>query len=46
MLLLVGVLDFDYATAAAVLGVPRGTLAWRLSTARARFREALEAADG
>jgi RNA polymerase sigma-70 factor (ECF subfamily) len=42
VLLLVGVLDLDYATAAAILGVPRGTLAWRLSVARARFREALE----
>jgi RNA polymerase sigma-70 factor (ECF subfamily) len=42
VLLLVGVLDLDYASAAAILGVPRGTLAWRLSTARARFREALE----
>src|SRR3954468_322223 len=38
VLLLVGVLDLDYASAAAILGVPRGTLAWRLSTARARFR--------
>jgi RNA polymerase sigma-70 factor (ECF subfamily) len=46
VLLLVGVLDFDYETAAAVLGVPRGTLAWRLSTARARFRDALGASDG
>ena len=46
VLLLVGVLDFDYETAAAVLGVPRGTLAWRLSSARARFRAALEANDG
>ena len=31
VLLLVGVLDLDYEAAAAVLGVPRGTLAWRLS---------------
>lgn len=45
VLLLVGVLDLDYATAATVLGVPRGTLAWRLSTARARFRAALEGSD-
>lgn len=45
VLLLVGVLDLDYAAAAAVLGVPRGTLAWRLSTARARFRDALEVGD-
>ena len=43
VLLLVGVLDFDYEAAAAVLGVPRGTLAWRLSAARERFRDALEA---
>jgi RNA polymerase sigma-70 factor (ECF subfamily) len=42
VLLLVGVLDLDYASAAAILGVPRGTLAWRLSIARARFREAIE----
>jgi RNA polymerase sigma-70 factor (ECF subfamily) len=45
VLLLVGVLDLDYASAAAVLGVPRGTLAGRLAEARARFRSALGAAD-
>jgi RNA polymerase sigma-70 factor (ECF subfamily) len=43
VLLLVGVLELDYETAAAILRVPRGTLAWRLSVARGRFRAALEA---
>ena len=43
VLVLVGVVGLDYETAAAILGVPRGTLAWRLSTARGRFREALDA---
>lgn len=46
VLMLVGVLDFDYETAAAVLGVPRGTLAWQLNRARARFRAALGTSDG
>jgi RNA polymerase sigma-70 factor, ECF subfamily len=41
VLLLVGVVGLDYETAAAILRVPRGTLAWRLSGARARFREVL-----
>jgi RNA polymerase sigma-70 factor, ECF subfamily len=43
VLVLVGVVGLDYETAAAILRIPRGTLAWRLSTARARFREALDA---
>jgi len=42
VLVLVGVIGFDYETAAAILRIPRGTLAWRLSAARARFREALD----
>jgi RNA polymerase sigma-70 factor, ECF subfamily len=42
VLLLVGVLGFPYEDAAAVMGVPRGTLAWRLHEARTRFRTALE----
>lgn len=41
VLLLVGVVGLDYQAAAAILAVPRGTLAWRLSEARRRFREAL-----
>jgi len=32
---------FDYETAAAALGLPRGTVASRLNAARARFRQAL-----
>jgi RNA polymerase sigma-70 factor (ECF subfamily) len=43
VLLLIDDLGFDYAAAAAVLRVPRGTLAWRLSRARRRFQEALDA---
>lgn len=41
VLLLADDLGFDYETAAAILRVPRGTLAWRLSRARRRFHEAL-----
>ena len=43
VLLLTDDLGFDYASAAAILRVPRGTLAWRLSRARRRFQEALDA---
>jgi RNA polymerase sigma-70 factor, ECF subfamily len=43
VLLLVDLLGHDYETAADVLGVPRGTVASRLSKARTRFREALDA---
>jgi RNA polymerase sigma-70 factor, ECF subfamily len=39
---LVGVAGLEHADAARVLGIPRGTFSWRLSTARARFRDALE----
>lgn len=39
--LAVDVLGLDYGTAAAISGVPRGTLAYRLSMARQRLREAL-----
>jgi len=38
---LVGVAGLDHQEAARVLGVPRGTLSWRLSAARGRFRDAL-----
>jgi RNA polymerase sigma-70 factor (ECF subfamily) len=41
VLLLVGVIGLDQATAAQVLGLARGTVAWRLSGARARLRDAL-----
>ncbi len=43
VLLLVDLLGFDYAEAAAVLRVPRGTVASRLNAARRRLRERLEA---
>jgi RNA polymerase sigma-70 factor (ECF subfamily) len=39
--LLVDLLGFDYETAAAIVGVPRGTLASRLSAARRRLRDAM-----
>jgi RNA polymerase sigma-70 factor (ECF subfamily) len=42
VVLLVDLLGFDYETAARVTGVPRGTLAWRLSVARERFRAAID----
>jgi RNA polymerase sigma-70 factor (ECF subfamily) len=38
---LVGVLGLEQSDAAAILGIPRGTLAWRLSVTRKRFRELL-----
>lgn len=41
LLLLVDVLGLEYKAAADIVGVPRGTLAWRLSVARGRLREAL-----
>jgi RNA polymerase sigma-70 factor, ECF subfamily len=43
VLVLVAVIGLDYATAARVLEVPEGTLGWRVSVARKRFREALGA---
>jgi RNA polymerase sigma-70 factor, ECF subfamily len=43
VLLLVDLLGYDYDTAAAVLRVPRGTVASRLSKARAAFRRSLDA---
>jgi RNA polymerase sigma-70 factor (ECF subfamily) len=45
VLLVVDLLGFDYESAGAVLRVPRGTVASRLSAARARFRRELEGAD-
>lgn len=45
VLLLVDLLGFDYEGAASVLRVPRGTVASRLSSARRRFRQSLEAGD-
>ena len=41
VVLLVDLIGFDYETAATVLGVPRGTVAWRLSVARSRLRAVL-----
>ena len=41
VVLLVDLIGFDYETAAAALGVPRGTVASRLNHARARLRELL-----
>jgi RNA polymerase sigma-70 factor (ECF subfamily) len=42
VLLLVDLLGYDYDTVAAVLNVPRGTVASRLNKARSRFRKALD----
>jgi RNA polymerase sigma-70 factor, ECF subfamily len=41
VVLLVDLIGFDYETAAAALGVPRGTVASRLNHARAQLRELL-----
>lgn len=41
VLLLVDLLDFRYEEVAAILGIPRGTVASRLSTARERLRRSL-----
>ena len=41
VVLLVDLLGFDYASAAAILRTPRGTIAWRLNVARTRLREVL-----
>lgn len=43
VLLLVDDFGFDYPSAAKILHVPRGTVARRLSKARRRFHEALDA---
>jgi RNA polymerase sigma-70 factor, ECF subfamily len=45
VIFLVGVAGLEHREAAAVLGIPRGTVSWRLSVARTRFRELL-AAEG
>ena len=41
VVLLVDLIGFDYETAASALGIPRGTVAWRLNIARSRLRAAL-----
>jgi RNA polymerase sigma-70 factor, ECF subfamily len=41
VVLLVDLIGFDYETAALALDVPRGTIASRLNTARARLKELL-----
>ena len=46
VVLLVDFIGFDYETAASVLGIPRGTVAWRLSVARAELRTLLRDDDG
>jgi RNA polymerase sigma-70 factor, ECF subfamily len=39
---LVGIVGLAHEDAARVLGIPRGTVSWRLSVARSRFRMLLE----
>ncbi len=41
IVLLVDLIGLDYEAAARIVDVPRGTLAWRLSVARGRFRSVL-----
>ncbi len=43
VVLLVDLIGFDYDAAAEALGIPRGTVASRLSAARRRLREAFDA---
>jgi RNA polymerase sigma-70 factor, ECF subfamily len=43
VVLLVDLIGLDYESAAAVLRVPRGTIAWRLHEARRSLREVLDA---
>lgn len=45
VLVMCGVLGYDYETAAAVLDLPVGTVRSRLHRARAAFAEALDAGD-
>lgn len=42
VIFLIGFAGLNQSHAARVLGVPRGTVAWRLSVARKRFRDLLE----
>ena len=46
VVLLVDLIGFDYDGAAAALGVPRGTVASRLSTARSLLRAAFASLEG
>lgn len=46
VLMLCGFVGLDSHSAAVVLGIPRGTVAWRLSEARNRFRRALAIEGG
>lgn len=46
VLLLVDLIGLDYEEAASVLAIRRGTVAWRLHVARAKFREAWERGNG
>jgi RNA polymerase sigma-70 factor (ECF subfamily) len=46
VVLLVDLIGFDYDGAAAALGIPRGTVASRLSTARSLLRAAFASLDG
>jgi RNA polymerase sigma factor (sigma-70 family) len=46
VVLLVDFIGLDYETAASALGIPRGTVAWRLSLARAELRALLRDGEG
>lgn len=46
VVLLVDLIGLDYDTVAAIFGVPRGTVASRLSATRAKLRQALTTPEG
>lgn len=45
VLVICGVLGYDYQSAGTILDLPVGTVRSRLSRARARFRDAIESAE-